>query len=75
MSTKKIVLILVLIILVLLLGVVIWRYTILNNLSEKYEQSLKSSNLYYHSETNNSIIDYWRKDDIVKIVLKNVPSN
>lgn len=75
MSTKKIVLILVLIILALLLGVVIWRYTILNDLSEKYEQSLKSSNLYYHSETNNSIIDYWRKDDIVKIILKNVSSN
>lgn len=58
MNTKNIILILVLIILALLLEIVIWRYNILNDLSEKYERSLKSVNLYYHSETNNSIIDY-----------------
>ena len=58
MSTKKIVLIIVLIILALLVGIVIWRYNVLTDLTEKYEQSTKSSNIYYHSESNNSIIDY-----------------
>ena len=75
MSTKKIVLIIVLIILALLVGIVIWRYNALNDLTEKYEQSTKSSNIYYHSETNNSVIDYWRKGNIVKTVLNNIPAN
>lgn len=75
MSTKKIVLIIVLIIIALLAGIVIWRYNVLNDLSEKYEQSTKNSNIYYHSETNDSIIDYWRKGDIVKTVLNNTSSN
>lgn len=75
MSTKKIVIIIVFIILALLVGIVVWRYNVLNNLSEKYEQSLKSSNIYYHSETNNSVIDYWRKGDIAKIILNNLASN
>ena len=75
MSTKKIVLIIVLIVLALLVGIVIWRYNVLSDLSEKYEQSTKSSNIYYHSESNNSIIDYWRKDNIVKTVLTQTSSN
>ena len=75
MSTKKIVLIIVVIILALLVGAVIWRYNVLNDLSEKYEKSLKSTNLYYHGETANSVIEYWRKDDIVKIVYTNISAN
>lgn len=75
MSTKKIVLIIVFIILALLVGIVVWRYNVLNDLSEKYEQSMKSLNVYYHSEANNSVIDYWRKGDIAKIILNNTASN
>ena len=54
---------------------VIQRYNVLNDLSKKYEQSIESSNIYYHSETNNSVIDYWRKGNIVKTVLNNIPAN
>lgn len=75
MNSKKIVLIIVLILLALLIGFVIWKYNVLNDLSKKYDQSLKSSNIYYHSETNNSAIDYFRKDNIVKTILTNKSSN
>lgn len=75
MNSKKIILIIVLILLALLIGFVIWKYNVLNDLSKKYDQSLKSSNIYYHSETNNSAIDYFRKDNIVKTILTNKSSN
>lgn len=75
MNSKKMVLIIVLILLALLIGFVIWRYNILNDLSKKYVQSFKSSNIYYHSETNNSAIDYFRKDNIAKTIFTNKSSN
>ncbi len=55
------------IILAIIVGI---RYSTLSKIYKNYEQSKSSTNYYWRSESNDAVIEYWRKDAIRKINVK-----
>lgn len=74
MKTYKKVLIIILIILVMYFITVFIKYSILTKISVNYEKARESDNFYYYSETETTIINYWEKDSIKKLNIKDVDS-
>ncbi len=68
---KKIVLV-ICIILVMLVLMVAWRYHVLTKIAEKNQVSNSKTNYAYHSETEDMIMQCWKKDNIWKIQLKQI---
>jgi len=75
MSTKKIILIIICVVIALYVGVSVWKYNTLINLNKKYIESTKSSNLHYYMDSDASTLEYWRKDNIIKKVMKRKDNN
>ena len=68
---EKILNIILLIVLAIFL-VVAWRYYALINIAEENSINLTKTNYYYCSESDDIIIECWRKDDIVKINMRQI---
>ena len=72
--SKKILLIILSILLIYILTVA-YKYTILTVIQKRNEISNNSENRYYHSLTQDTIIEVYKKDGIEKINLKQVQGN
>lgn len=70
MKLWKKILIIIGIILIVALAVILYRYSILTKILKRNEESNKRTNCYYYSETENTIMEYWRKDGIMKLHTK-----
>lgn len=66
---KKILIILVSI-LVILLVVILYRFLSLTKIQKNNEKANEIANIYFYSETDQSISEYWRKDGIIKQIVK-----
>ena len=80
MEKKKIklwkkILILIVLILLILLVIVFYRYNILTTLQEKNYIYNEKSNCYYYSESDNTIMEYWKKDGIIKLNTRQLNGN
>lgn len=62
----------ILIILLILLSIILFRYHIITTVQQKNEENDKRTNCYYYSETEDTIMEYWRKDGIMKLNVKQV---
>ncbi len=71
MKKKKILIALLIIILILLIIVAI-RWRIFYSINEKYDISNKSNNYYYQSTSKDTILTYWKKENINKLNCKQV---
>lgn len=67
---KKIVFLVILIIVALIAVIFSWRLITLNKIKKLNEESIKISNLYFIEENNNSITEFWKKDNIIKENIK-----
>ena len=65
----------VVILIILLLILAISRFYILSKIQENNEFYEAQNNCYYYSETNNAIMEYWRKDSIMKLNIKYLSNN
>ena len=72
MKLWKKVLIAILIIFIILVILAIWRYNILTDIYEKNNEKFSTSNYYYYSKTDDTIMESWKKDQITKVNLKQV---
>ena len=72
MKLWKKVLIAILIIFIILVILAIWRYNILTDIYEKNIEKFSTSNYYYYSKTDDTIMESWKKDQITKVNLKQV---
>lgn len=72
MKLWKKVLIAILIIFIILVILAIWRYNILTDIYEKNNEKFSTSNYYYYSKTDDTIMEAWKKDQITKVNLKQV---
>lgn len=72
MKILKKILIIILIILVFYFITVFIKYSILTKISLNYEKTRESDNFYYYSETETTIFNYWQKDNIKKLNIKQV---
>ena len=68
---EKILIILLTILVVYFITVFI-KYIIFTKISIRYEVSRESSNFYYYSESEETIFNYWQKDNIKKLNVKQV---
>lgn len=66
------ILIVVLLIILLLFVIAFSRYNTLTNIEEENRQSRNKTNYYYRSETSDTIMEYWKKDEFVKVNMKKV---
>lgn len=62
----------ILAIMAVLLLMIFIRYSILTKIQERNEESNRQANCYYYSETDKTIMEYWRKDGIMKLNVKQV---
>lgn len=65
----------VVILIIVLLILAISRFYILSKIQENNEFYEAQNNCYYYSETNNAIMEYWRKDSIMKLNIKYLDNN
>ena len=68
---KKILIVLLIILLVYFISVFI-KYYILTKISINYEITRESDSFYYYSESETTIFNYWQKDHIRKLNVKQV---
>ena len=52
--------------------IVLLRFSIYMDLDNKYDNMNAKNNYYYYSETENTIMTYWKKDNIHKLNIKQV---
>ncbi len=71
---KKFLLVFIIILLVLAV-VVLWRFSILTKINEKYYLNNNKSNLYYYSKTDTTIMEFYKKDGIIKENIKQANGN
>ncbi len=69
---KKKILIIIGIILLVVAIIVLVRFCIYMDLDKKYDEMNARNNYYYYSETEGTIMNYWKKDNIHKVTVKNV---
>lgn len=67
MKLWKKILLLIFIIFILFIIIITIKFFVLTDILEKNKISNNSSNCYYYSETNSTIMEYWRKDNIQKL--------
>ena len=72
MKLWKKILIVILIIFIILSIFVIYRYNVLSNIYQKNNEKFSASNYYYYSKTDDTIMEVWKKDQITKVILKQV---
>lgn len=72
MKLWKKTLIIIGIILIILLLIIFVRYQILTDIQQKNSESNLSKNCNYISKSDNTLIEYWRKDGIMKMNLKQI---
>ena len=65
----------VVILIIVLLILAISRFYILSKIQENNEFYEAQNNYYYYSETNNAIMENWRKDSIMKLIIKYLSNN
>ncbi len=60
-------------IIVLIIGIIILvRFSIYMDLDKKYDEMNAKNNYYFHSETDTTVMTYWKKDNIHKLNMKSV---
>ena len=69
---KRIALVVAIIVVLLLVVLFLWRLITLNNIKKLNEESIKISNIHYVREGNDSIVEVWKKDNIVKQNMNNI---
>lgn len=52
-----------------------WRYNVLCDLSKQNNLNLNKSNYYYYSKNNETITEYWKKDNVAKLNMKQINSD
>ena len=72
MKLWKKILLLIFIIFILFIIITTMKFFALTDILEKNKISNNSSNCYYYSETNSTILEYWRKGNIQKLNTKPV---
>ena len=70
----KILIVIVIILLIYILSV-IFKLVTLTNINNNYLRSKKANNFYYYSETDNTIINYWKKDNLRRMSIKSLNGN
>ena len=66
------ILIVVLILLITLGIIFVTRFNAINKINNKYAESNNKTNCYYLSESDGTIMEYYRKDGIMKLNVKEV---
>lgn len=64
--------------LLLVLGLfllIAWRYNVLCDLSKQNNLNLNKTNYYYYSKNNETIMEYWKKDNVAKLNMKQINSD
>ena len=64
--------------LLLVLGLfllIAWRYNVLCDLSKQNNLNLNKTNYYYYSKNNETIMEYWKKDNVAKLNMKQINTN
>ena len=64
--------------LLLVLGLfllIAWRYNVLCDISKQNNLTLNKTNYYYYSKNNETIMEYWKKENIAKLNMKQVNTN
>ena len=69
---KKKILGIILMILIVLIVIILFRYNIITTVQRKNKESNEKANCYYYSETEETIMEYWRKDGIMKLNVKQI---
>lgn len=72
MKLWKKILVVLIVILIIYAVIVSIKFSILSKISKNYAESKKLTNYYYHSQTDNMNISYWRKDNIHVTNIKKV---
>ena len=72
MKLWKKILLLIFVIFILFIIITTIKFFVLTDILEKNKISNNSSNCYYYSETNSTIMEYWRKDNIQKLNIRPV---
>lgn len=57
-------------ILIILLGIVLYRYSIITKIYKLHSKINEITNVYYQAEFEDKVIEFWRKDNIIKQVNK-----
>ena len=58
-----------------LLLLIAWRYNVLCDISKQNNLTLNKTNYYYYSKNNETIMEYWKKENIAKLNMKQVNTN
>ncbi len=67
---KKKILIIIGVVILIVMIIVLIRFNIYMNLDKKYDQMNAKDNYYYYSETETTVMNYWKKDNIHKVNVK-----
>ena len=70
MKMWKKILIIVVIIVLLFLIYTMYRYMVITKIQNMTKENKEKTNLYYYSETDNVMMEFWRKDNIKKLNMK-----
>ncbi len=69
---KKKILIIIGIVIFIVAILILIRFCIYMDLDKKYDETNARSNYYFYSETDTSVMTYWKKDNIHKANMKNI---
>ncbi len=70
MKTWEKILVIILLVVLILYLIIAFRYYILINIEKENNVNLLKTNYYYSSESDNAMIECWRKDGIIKVNMK-----
>lgn len=71
---SEVVLIIILLLILAIFLLVAWRYYTLINIQKNNNLYLSGTNYYYYSENKNIIMEFWKKDNINKLNIKQLNS-
>lgn len=75
MKVWKKLLLIVLVLFIIYLGSVVYKLSILTQISKKYKISDNNNNYYYYSISNDTLMEYFKKDGIIKMHLRQSRGN
>ena len=67
------ILIVLMIIIGILSGIIIYRYSTFTKLHQLESENMKIANIYFSEEKNGTLIETWKKDNIMKMKIKKSP--
>lgn len=70
MKNKIVFILIFLAILIVCVSIILWKYFVLDMMSKKYIESIKSPNFYFSLDDGSSKIDFWKKDNVLKEIIK-----